>query len=77
MARLYCHRVDEGREEEDNDTMMEDNNAEILWDTYSKKSPLPRIGNFPHLVNSPKLSSYQLLGQSRVQQRHTTCYNHP
>jgi hypothetical protein len=32
--------------------------AEILGDPYSKKSPLPSIGNFPCLANSPKLSSY-------------------
>jgi hypothetical protein len=51
--------------------------AEILGDPYSKKSPLPSIGNFPRLANSPKLSSYQVLGQSRVQQRNTTRYNQP
>jgi hypothetical protein len=51
--------------------------AEILGDPYSKKSPLPSIGNIPHLANSPKLSSYQVLGQSRIQQRHITYYNHP
>jgi hypothetical protein len=51
--------------------------AEILGDPYSKKSPLPSIGNFPRLANSPKLLSYQALGQSRIQQRHTTRYNHP
>jgi hypothetical protein len=51
--------------------------AEILGDPYSKKSPLPSIGDFPCLADSPKLSSYQVLGQSRIQQRHTTCYNHP
>jgi hypothetical protein len=51
--------------------------ADILGDPYSKKSPLPSIGYFPHLADSPKLSSYQVLGQSRIQQRHTTCYNHP
>jgi hypothetical protein len=51
--------------------------AEILGDPYSKKSPLPSIGDSYHLANSPKLSSYQVLGQSRIQQRHITCYNHP
>jgi hypothetical protein len=51
--------------------------AEILGDPYSKRSPLPSIGNFPHLADSPKLSSYRVLGQSRVQQRHITRYNHP
>jgi hypothetical protein len=51
--------------------------AVILGDPYSKISPLSRIGDFPCLANSPKLSSYQVLGQSRIQQKHTTCYNHP
>jgi hypothetical protein len=51
--------------------------AEILWDPYSKKYPLPSIGDFPHLADSPKLSSYQVLGQSSIQQRHITHYNHP
>ncbi len=51
--------------------------AEILGDLYSKKSPLPSIGSFPCLADSPKLSSYQVLGQPRIQQRHITCYNHP
>ncbi len=50
--------------------------AEILGDPYSKKSTLSSISNFPHLANSPKLSSNQVLGQSRIQQRHTTRYNH-
>jgi hypothetical protein len=35
--------------------------AEILGDPYSKKSPLPGIGNFPCLANSPKLTCYQVL----------------
>ncbi len=47
--------------------------AEILRDPYSKKSPLLSIGDFPRLT---KLSSHRVLGQSRIQQRHT-CYNHP
>ncbi len=51
--------------------------AEIPGDPYTKKFPLPSIGDFPHLANSPKLSSYRVLGQSRIQQRHTTHYNHP
>jgi hypothetical protein len=51
--------------------------AEILGDPYTKKSPLPSIGDFPCLVDSPKLSSYRVLGQSRIQQRHTTRYYHP
>ncbi len=50
--------------------------AEILGDPYSKKSPLPSFGNFPCLANSPKLSSYQVLGQLRILHRHTTHYNH-
>ncbi len=50
--------------------------AEILGDPYSKKYPLPSIDDFPCLANSPKLSSYQVLGQSRIQQRHTTRYNY-
>ncbi len=50
--------------------------AEILGYPYSKKSPLPSIGDFPHLDDSPKLSSYLVLGHSRTQQRHTTCDNH-
>jgi hypothetical protein len=54
-----------------------DNAAEILGDPYSKKSPLLSIGDFPHLANSPKITSYQVLGQLRKQQRHTTRYNHP
>ncbi len=36
--------------------------AEILGDLYSKKSPLPSIGNFLCLADSPKLSSYQVFG---------------
>jgi hypothetical protein len=51
--------------------------AEILGDPYSKKSPLQGIGDFPRLADSPKLSSHQVLGQSRIQQRHTTRYNSP
>jgi hypothetical protein len=50
--------------------------AEILGDLYSKISLLPRIGDFPHLADSPKFFGYQVLGQSRIQQKHTTCYNH-
>jgi hypothetical protein len=51
--------------------------AEILGDPYSKNCPLPSIGNYPCLADSPKLSSYRVPGQSQIQQRHTTCYNHP
>ncbi len=42
----------------DSNGSSNDGNAEILGDPYSKKSPLPSIGNFPCLANSPKLSSY-------------------
>ncbi len=51
--------------------------AEILGGPYSKKSPLPSMGTSPHLAISPTDISYQVLGQSRIQQKHTTCYNHP
>jgi hypothetical protein len=51
--------------------------AEILGDLYFKISSLSSIGIFPCLANFPKLSCYQVLGQSRIQQKHTTCYNHP
>ena len=44
--------------------------AEILGDPYSKKSPLPSIDTSPRLAVSPKDPSYQLLGQSRIHQRH-------
>jgi hypothetical protein len=50
--------------------------AETLGNSYSKKSPLPSIADFPCLADSPKLSSYQVLGQSRIQQSHITRYNH-
>ena len=48
--------------------------AEILGDPYSKKSPLPSIGR---LAVSPNTSSYQVLGQPRILQRHITRSNHP
>ncbi len=51
--------------------------AEILGDPYSKKSPLPSMGLPPSLAISPTDTSYRLLGQSRIQQRNTTRYNHP
>jgi hypothetical protein len=54
----------------------QDYNAEIFRDPYSKKSQLPSIGNFPYLAESRKLSSYRVLGQSRIQQRHITRYNY-
>ena len=50
--------------------------AEILRDPYSKKSPLPSIGTSARLAASPKDTSYQVLGQSRIHQRHTTRNNH-
>jgi hypothetical protein len=37
--------------------------AEILEDPYSKKSPLPHIGDSPHLAIAPSLTRYQILGQ--------------
>ncbi len=40
-------------------------------------SPLPSMGTSPCLVISPTDTSYQVLGQSRIQQRNTTRYNHP
>jgi hypothetical protein len=51
--------------------------VEILGDPYSKKSPLPSVGTSPRLSVSPKDTSYQILGQARIQQRHTTHHNHP
>ena len=48
--------------------------AKILWDPYSKKSPLPSIG---HLAVSSTLTSHRVLGQPKLQQRHITCSNHP
>ena len=48
--------------------------AEILGDPYSKKSPLPSIGR---LAVSPNTSSYRVLGQPRIIQRHITRSNHP
>jgi len=50
--------------------------AEILGDPYSKKSPLPSIGTSPCLAASTKDTSYRVLGQPRIHQRHTT-YNNP
>jgi hypothetical protein len=50
--------------------------AEILGDPYSKKSPLPSVGTSHHLAISPTDTSYQILGQARIQQRHTTHHNH-
>ena len=50
--------------------------AEILGDPYSKKSPLPSTGTSPCLTASTKDTSYRVLGQSRIHQRHTT-YNNP
>ncbi len=40
-------------------------------------SPLPSMGTSPCLAISPTDTSYQVLGQSRIQQRNTTRYNHP
>jgi hypothetical protein len=49
------------------DITVNDVAAEILGDPYSKKSPLPSIGNFSRLAYSPKLYSYRVLGQARIQ----------
>jgi hypothetical protein len=55
----------------------EEEDAEILGDPYSKKSPWPSIDTSPRLAVSPKDTSYQVLGQSRIHHRHTTRNNHP
>jgi hypothetical protein len=49
--------------------------AEILGDPYSKKSPLPRIGD-SHLFVTPRIPDYQLLGLPGLLQQHTTYNNH-
>jgi hypothetical protein len=38
--------------------------AEILGDPYSKKSPLPRIGNFHSLSVTPRIPSHRILDNS-------------
>jgi hypothetical protein len=40
-------------------------------------SPLLSMGTSPCLAISPTDTSYRVLGQSRIQQRNTTRYNHP
>jgi hypothetical protein len=52
---IIDHMVTEGLFTNQLDNMA----AEIVGDLYSKKSPLPRIGDFPCLANSPMLSSYE------------------
>ncbi len=47
------------------------------WGSLLHEIPITKHWWFPHPVDSPKLSSYQVLGHSGIQQRHTTCYNHP
>jgi hypothetical protein len=37
--------------------------AKILGNPYSKKPPLPHIGDSPHLAITPSLTRYQILGQ--------------
>jgi hypothetical protein len=49
--------------------------AKILGDPYSKKSPLPSIGD-SHLSVTPRIPGYQLLGQPQLLQQHTTHNNH-
>ncbi len=49
--------------------------AEIHGDPYSKKSPLPSIGN-SSLSVTPSIPSYQVLGRPRLLQQHTTHNNH-
>jgi hypothetical protein len=51
------------------------NYAEILGDPYSKKSPLPSIGD-SHLSITPRISGYQFFGLPRLLQQHTTHNNH-
>jgi hypothetical protein len=51
--------------------------AEILGDPYSRKSPLPNVGTSSCLAISPKDTSYQILDQSKIQQRHITRHNNP
>ncbi len=40
-------------------------------------SPLPSMGTSPRLAIPLTDTSYQVLGQSRIQQRNATRYNHP
>ncbi len=49
--------------------------AEILGDPYSKKSPLPSIGN-SYLSVTPSIPDYRLLGLPQLLQQHTTYNNH-
>jgi hypothetical protein len=49
--------------------------AESLGDPYSKKSPLPSIGN-SRLSVTPRIPGYQLLGLPQLLQQHTTHNNH-
>ncbi len=43
--------------------------AEILGDPYSKKSPLPRIGNTPCLSVTPSLPGHRILGKAQILNR--------
>ncbi len=49
--------------------------AEILGDPYSKKSPLPSIGD-SRLSVTPRIPGYRLLGLPQLLQQHTTHNNH-
>jgi hypothetical protein len=51
--------------------------AEILVDPYSKKSPLPRIGNFHSSSITPRIPSHRILGNSRILNRISTSHNYP
>jgi hypothetical protein len=51
--------------------------AEILGDPYSKKSPLPRIGNFHHPSVTLSIPSHQILGHSQILNRISATQNHP
>jgi hypothetical protein len=51
--------------------------AEILGDPYSKKSPLPRIGNIPHLSVTPSLPDHRILGKAQILNRISISHNYP
>ena len=51
--------------------------AEILGNPYSKKSPLPRFGNFHRPSVTPSIPSHRILGYSRILNRISTTHNHP
>ena len=52
--------------------------AEILGDPYTKKSPLPRIGDpSSRLPVAPNIPSHRILGQSRILNRITLPHTIP